>query len=76
MDREEYMALALCLAKEAADMGEVPVGCVVVSNGQVIARSHNETEADHDPTAHAEMLAIRRAADTGETSSNRRRRVW
>jgi tRNA(adenine34) deaminase len=49
---------------EAADSGEdVPVGALILSaDGEVIARGHNEREADHDPTAHAEIVAIRRAA--------------
>jgi len=49
-------------AGAAAAQGEVPVGCVVVRGGEVIARARNRTLTDRDPTAHAEMLAIRAAA--------------
>jgi len=56
------MDLALAQARAAAADGEVPVGCVVVRDGAVIAYGRNRTLADHDPTAHAEMLAIRAAA--------------
>jgi tRNA(adenine34) deaminase len=56
------MDMALAEARLAATEGEVPVGCVVVRDGAVIARARNRTIADHDPTAHAEMLAIRAAA--------------
>jgi tRNA(adenine34) deaminase len=57
-----FMDLALAEARAAAAEGEVPIGCVVVHDGDVIARGHNRTVADHDPTAHAEMLALRAAA--------------
>ncbi len=56
------MDQALDLARAAALAGEVPVGCVVVRNGEVIAGAGNRTLTDRDPTAHAEMLAIRQAA--------------
>ena len=56
------MDVALEVARAAAAAGEVPVGCVIVRGGEVIARAGNRTLADHDPTAHAEMLAIRAAA--------------
>ncbi len=56
------MALALAQAKAAAALGEVPVGAVVVKDGRVIAAAHNAPRAQCDPTAHAEMLAIRAAA--------------
>jgi len=58
-----YMDLALDEARAAVAAGEVPVGCVIVHDGEVIARAHNRTLADRDPTAHCEMLAIRRAAE-------------
>jgi tRNA(adenine34) deaminase len=58
------MQLALEEARAAAARGEVPVGCVVVREGQVVARAGNRTLADKDPTAHAELLAIRAAATT------------
>jgi tRNA(adenine34) deaminase len=56
------MARALECARLAALNGEVPVGAVLVRNGQVVAEAHNRTVSDTDPTAHAEVLAIRRAA--------------
>jgi tRNA(adenine34) deaminase len=56
------MDLALAEARAAAKSGEVPVGCVVVRDGQVLARAGNRTLTDRDPTAHAELLAIRSAA--------------
>lgn len=49
-------------AKKAAAMGEVPIGAVIVRDGEIIARGHNRTESDRDPTAHAEMIAIREAS--------------
>ena len=62
MNRPNFMDLALREAELAAERGEVPVGAVVVSGDRVVARAGNETRARRDPTAHAEMLAIRRAA--------------
>ena len=56
------MDLALAEARAAAAAGEVPVGCVIVRGGDVLARTRNRTLAERDPTAHAEMLAIRQAA--------------
>ena len=56
------MELALEEAKAAAGRGEVPVGCVIVRNGTVLARAGNRTLAERDPTAHAELNAIRAAA--------------
>ena len=56
------MALALGLAVEASAAGDVPVGAVVVRNGEVLGSGGNRTVRDQDPTAHAEMLAIREAA--------------
>jgi tRNA(adenine34) deaminase len=57
-----FMDLALAEARTAAAEGEVPIGCVVVRDRAVIACAHNRTLCDHDPTAHAEMLAVRAAA--------------
>jgi tRNA(adenine34) deaminase len=58
----EFMSAALEEARAAAVEGEVPVGAVVVSEGKVIARAHNRPIAASDPTAHAEVLALRQAA--------------
>lgn len=60
---EYFMKKALVEAKKAFDEGEVPVGCVVVSNNRIIARSHNLTETLNDVTAHAEIQAITAAAN-------------
>ena len=57
-----FMDMALAQARMAGAAGEVPVGCVIVRDGAVIARSGNRTLADRDPTAHAELVAIRAAA--------------
>jgi tRNA(adenine34) deaminase len=59
---QSFMDLALDEARKAEAAGEVPIGCVIVSDGEVIARAGNRTLADRDPTAHAELVAIRRAA--------------
>lgn len=61
-DDVRWMWEALTEAREAGRQGEVPVGAVVVGQGQVLARGRNETQALQDPTAHAELVAIRRAA--------------
>ena len=66
MDHEYYMGLALELARQAAEHGDVPVGCVIVKDGQVIGRGRNRREERGDATAHAELEAIRDAcARTG-----------
>lgn len=62
MPRPSFMSLALEEARAAAARGEVPVGCVVVRENTIVARAGNRTLADKDPTAHAEVLAIRQAA--------------
>ncbi len=61
---ERFMRLALHEAERAYHAGEVPVGCVIVSNGQIIGRGHNLTETLHDVTAHAEIQAVTAAAQT------------
>lgn len=63
-DDERWMQEALIEAEKAAAAGEVPVGAVVVLEGQIIGRGHNRKECDQDPTAHAEIIALREAADT------------
>ena len=61
---EEFMRMALDLARQAAAEGEVPVGAVIVKDGKVVGRGRNSTETDKDPTCHAEIKAIREAAKT------------
>jgi tRNA(adenine34) deaminase len=58
------MRLALAEAQAALELDEVPVGCVIVCRGRVIAAAHNQREALQDPTAHAEMIAITQAAES------------
>jgi tRNA(adenine34) deaminase len=62
-DNERYMDYALGEARRAQAAGEVPVGCVIVHDRQLIAKAHNQRETLQDPTAHAEMLAITAAAN-------------
>ena len=62
MLHQDWMQVALRQAQMAFEQGEVPIGAVIVHNGQVIAAAHNEREQKNDPTAHAEILAIQRAA--------------
>ena len=58
----QYMRMAIEQARLAAQSGEVPVGAVLVKDGQVISKAFNKPIANHDPSAHAEMLALREAA--------------
>ena len=62
MDRYDFMKSALSLAKEAAEYGEIPVGCVIVKDGEIIAKGKNESVAKKDATMHAEMIAIKNAS--------------
>ena len=62
-DNEKYMREALREAQAASEEDEVPVGAVVVCRGRIIARGHNMTERLHDPTAHAEMIALTAATE-------------
>jgi tRNA(adenine34) deaminase len=62
-ESEQWMRLALAQAAEAMKLGEVPVGAVAVFNGEIIGAGYNRKESDQDPTAHAEMIALRQAAE-------------
>lgn len=62
MNDEQFMRLALSEAEAAIAHGDVPIGAVVVVDGEIIATTHNRREVDLDPTAHAEILALRAAA--------------
>lgn len=62
MNHQHYMQAAIQEAKQAAAIGEVPIGAVIVKEGQIIGRGHNLRETTDDPTAHAEIIAIREAA--------------
>ena len=59
---QQYMRMAIEQAQLAAQSGEVPVGAILVKDGQVISKAFNKPIANHDPSAHAEMLALREAA--------------
>lgn len=61
-DDLRFMDLALAQADRASALGEVPIGCVIVRDGDVVGEGHNRREIDQDPLAHAEMLAIRQAS--------------
>ena len=61
---QQYMAKALAEAEEAAKVGEIPIGAIVVCKGRIVSRAHNLTETLNDVTAHAEMQAITAAANT------------
>lgn len=61
---ERFMKEAIAEAQKALELMEVPVGAVIVRDGQIVGRGHNLTETSKDPTAHAEIIAIREAAKT------------
>lgn len=61
MEHKKFMTLALSEAQKAKEKGEIPVGAVIVKNGEVIAKAHNLTEEKNSPLAHAELLAITKA---------------
>lgn len=61
---EAWMRLALQQAEQAAALGEVPIGAVAVLDGEIVGAGYNRKESDQDPTAHAEILALRQAART------------
>ena len=67
MDHDRYMQQALQQAQLAAELDEVPVGAIIVREGIVLASARNERERLHDPTAHAEMIAITQAASAVES---------
>jgi tRNA(adenine34) deaminase len=62
LTHEHFMKLALAEARKAEQLDEVPIGAVIVSDGRVIARGHNKRETTNDPTGHAEIIALRKAA--------------
>ena len=61
IEREAYMAQALFLAREAGEEGEVPVGCIIVCQGEIIGRGYNRRERLRSPLGHAELMAIEEA---------------
>ena len=63
MTDHHFMQLALLEAEKAAKLGEIPVGALIVKDGNIIASAHNQKETSGDPTDHAEILAIKQAAD-------------
>ncbi len=69
MDRYDFMREALKMAQESAEFGEVPVGCVIVKSGEIIARTNNRTKRDFSATKHAEILAIEQAGKVLQSSN-------
>lgn len=69
MNDEHYIRLAIAQAAQAEALGEVPIGALIVVKSEIIAAAHNRTITDHDPAAHAEILALRAA---GQTLANHR----
>lgn len=67
MDWETAMREAIALGETAAALGEIPVGAVIVKDGQIVGRGYNRREMDHDATGHAEIMAIRDACRTLNT---------
>jgi tRNA(adenine34) deaminase len=63
-EHDHWMRMALELARQAAEQQEVPVGAIILHRNRVIAAAHNQREQLHDPTAHAEMIAITQAAES------------
>lgn len=63
MEHRRFMTLALTEAEKAKEKGEIPVGAVIVRNGEVVAAAHNQTEEKNSPLAHAELLAIEKAVE-------------
>lgn len=63
-DAEKYMREALALADKAAELGEAPIGCVIVRDGQIVGRGYNRREVDKQALAHAEIIAIEQACKT------------
>ena len=62
-EHQHFMQIAIALAQEAQAEGEVPVGAIVVKNGLIVGRGYNAPIKEHDPSAHAEILALRDAAN-------------
>lgn len=62
MDDDDFMGVALDLARQAAVLDEVPVGAIIVRDGEIVGRGFNQPISRHDPTAHAEVMALRDAA--------------
>lgn len=61
MEKEKYMKIALKEAKKASKIGEIPVGAIIVKNGEVISKGYNKKQTKNDPTEHAEIIAIKKA---------------
>jgi tRNA(adenine34) deaminase len=66
-----FMRLAITIAREAEKKNAAPIGCVIVRGGIILTKNHNETGLRHDPTAHAEVVAIRRACERLEVADLR-----
>jgi len=76
MTDQEYMQIALELAAQAAEAGEVPVGAIVVKDGVIIGRGSNAPISLNDPSAHAEMLALRHVQRRYPARPHRQASLW